>query len=339
MEFKDLVQLGKVIVNANPSSKTAYSFGNENFSYEDLNTTFEKEIDEMVGDYYKYEANKVKYFQLMAEIITDYLPKKVMAQYGQFAEVKTYAQGTKPIFTQKITEASKRRAKQFITKAGLAGIYEVFRLDGQKLEVVTNAYGAACQVTLEEFLDGRMSLQDTLDIVMQGLDDKVYEEIQKALIASVSSFQATNKATVAGWNEATFDSLMGIADSYGQSTIYCTYEFAAKMIPATGWVSNEMKNEKWNNGYLGNYKGHRVIVLEQSYTDETNTTKVVNPGYVWIIPTGAEKPIKVAFEGSAIVDEYVNYDRSKEIQIYQKFGVGAMIKNNMCVYIDSTLVA
>ena len=85
------------------------------------------------------------------------------------------------------------------------------------------------------------------------------------------------------------------------------------MIPAEGWVSNEMKNEKWNNGYLGNYKGHKVIVLPQSMEDETNTTKVIDPKYAWIIPSGATKPVKIAFEGDTIVDDYKNYDRSREI--------------------------
>ena len=40
-----------------------------------------------------------------------------------------------------------------------------------------------------------------------------------------------------------------------------------------------MKDQKWNNGYLANYKGHNVIVLNQSLVDETNTTKVIDPAY------------------------------------------------------------
>ena len=76
-----------------------------------------------------------------------------MQQYSQFAEIKTFAQGDKPIFTQKITQASRRRAKQFIGKVGLAGLYEVFKLDGQSYEVTTNAIGGAAQIGLEEFLD------------------------------------------------------------------------------------------------------------------------------------------------------------------------------------------
>mgnify|MGYP003294005971 CR=1 FL=1 len=86
------------------------------------------------------------------------------------------------------------------------------------------------------------------------------------------------------------------------------------------------------------YKGNRIIVLPQSFTDETNATKVIDPSYAWIIPSGGnDKPVKVAFEGQTIVDEFTNYDRSREIQVYKKLGVVAMMTSNICVYEDSSL--
>ena len=104
-----------------------------------------------------------------------------------------------------------------------------------------------------------------------------------------------------------------------------------------GWVSDEMRNQKWNNGYLATYKGHNVIVLPQSYEDETNAVKVIDPQYAYIIPTGAEKPVKIAFEGETIVDEYTNYDRSREVQVYKKVGVRAIFSNAICVYQNTSL--
>ena len=174
---------------------------------------------------------------------------------------------------------------------------------------------------------------------MEGLDECVYLEIERALKGAVDSLQDANKTSQTSFVETEMDKLIQIADSYGQATVYCTYEFAATMVPTEGWISNEMKNQRWNNGYLGNYKGHRVIVLPQSYEDETNSTKVIDPSYAWIIPTGGnEKPVKVAFEGQAIVREFDNRDYSKEIQIYKKLGVAAIITNNICVYRNTSLV-
>ena len=134
------------------------------------------------------------------------------------------------------------------------------------------------------------------------------------------------------------DKLISIADAYGQATIYCTFEFAATMIPSDARMSDAMKENLWlENGYFATYKGHKVVVLPNSFEDEKNTTKVIDPSYAWIIPTGADKPVKIAFEGGTIVDEYTNYDRSKEVQVYKKVGVRAIFSNAICVYKNTSL--
>jgi len=341
LEFKDMLALAKTVAKANPSAPTAYAFGDKNFSYSDLQETLRSEFNELAGTYSLYRENKNTVFALLEQTIDDVLPAKVMQQYSQFADIKTFAQGDKPIFTQKITVASKRRAKQFIGKVGLAGLYEVFKLDGQSYEVTTNAIGGAAQIGFEEWLDGRVDFADVLDIVMEGLDECIYVEIEKQLIGAIANVNANNKVSINGFNEPAMDKLISKADAYGKSAIYCTYEFAATMIPQSGdWISNEMKNQKWDNGYLANYKGHQVIVLPQSWEDDAtgpNAVRVMNPRYAFIIPVGAEKPVKIAFEGQTIVDEYTNYDRSREVQIYKKVGVRAIFSNAICVYENKDL--
>jgi len=337
LEFKDILQLAKTVAKANPSAPSAYSFGDKNYRYSEMQEALRDEFKEIAGTYSLYRQNKNTVFSLIEQTIDDVLPARVMEQYSQFAEIKTFAQGDKPIFTQKITQASKRRAKQFIGKVGLAGLYEVFKLDGQSYEVTTNAIGGAAQIGFEEWLDGRVDFADVLDTVMEGLDACIYVEIEKQLHGAIANVQAANKHTDTAFVETEMDKLISVADSYGKSAIYCTYEFAATMVPATGWVSDEMRNQKWNNGYLANYKGHQVIVLPQSYEDETNKIKVINPAYAYIIPVGAEKPVKIAFEGQTIVDEYTNYDRSREVQIYKKVGVRAIFSNAICVYENTSL--
>ena len=341
MEFNDILKLAKTVAKADPSKPVAYSFGEKSFGYSEMNETLRAEFAALAPDYRTYKINQNTIFALIEQTIDDVLPNRVMEQYGQFAEIKTFAQGDKPIFTQKITQASRNRAKQFIGKVGLAGLYEVFKLDGRSYEVTTNAIGGAAQIGFEEFLDGRVDFAEVLNIVMAGLDECIYMEIEKQLIGAAQNVQTANVNNISTqntFNEKEMDRLLSISDSYGgRATIYCTFEFAATMIPSSDRWSNEMKNTMWNNGYLGAYKGHQVIVLPQSFEDETNSKKVIDPAYAWIIPTGAEKPVKIAFEGGTIVDEYTNYDRSKEVQIYKKVGVRAIFSNDICVYKNTSL--
>lgn len=337
LQYSDMLALCKTVAKANPASPVAYSFGDKKFGYEDMHETLRSEFQALAPDYRTYVENQNTIFRLLEETFDDVLPERVMQQYSQFAEIKTFAQGDKPIFLQRITTASRRRAKQFIGKVGLNGMYEAFRLDGRAYEVTTNAIGGAARIGFEEFLDGRVNMADVLDIVLEGLDECIYVEIEKQLIGAAKNVQEANKHSDSKFNESQMDGLLAIADSYGKSTIYCTFEFAATMIPSEGWVSDEMRNQKWNNGYLGNYKGHTVIVLPQSFEDETNTTKVIDPSYAFIIPTGAEKPVKIAFEGGTIAKSFTGYDNSEEIHIYKKVGVRAIFSNAICVYQNTSL--
>ena len=331
----ELKQLMLATAKANKNAPVAFSFGDKNYDYASLNETLREELKELAGTYSLYRENKNTIFALIEETVDDILPRKVMDQYGMFAEVKTFAQGDRPVFNKK---AGRERAKQFITRVGLAGIYEVFKLDKTSFEVNTSAYGGAAQIGFEEFLDGKVDFAEVTQIIMEGLDEVVYEEIAKALVAGITQLPSANKTTQSGFVEAQFDKLIAIARAYGEPTIYCTYELASKIVPAEGWVSNDMKNQMWSQGHLGQYKGARVIILPQSFKDATNAAKVIDPSYAWIIPSGGnDKPVKVAFEGQTIVDEYTNYDRSREIQVYKKLGVVAMMTNNICCYEDSSL--
>lgn len=340
MEFNDILKLAKTVAKANPSAPTAYSFEGQSYSYEDMNEALRVEFSALAPTYRDYKINQNTIFALIEQTIDEILPARVMEQYGMFAEVKTFAQGDKPIFTTKVNRATRDRAKQFIGRVGLAGLYEVFRLEGGKsYEVPTNAHGGAAQIGFEEFLDGNVNFADVLDFVMTGLDDCLYGEIAKQLIGATSSIGAYNKYTGTSFNESAMDKLLSVADAYGsKATIYCTFEFAATMIPSdVRWASDSIKNTLWNNGWLGNYKGHNVVVLRQSFEDETNSVKVIDPSYCWIIPGGADKPVKIALEGGTIVDEYVNYDRSREIQVYKKLGVRAIFSNDICMYQNTSL--
>lgn len=341
LERKDIVALMKQITKANPSAPTAYSFNGQSLSYEAMNTTLRNELNELAGTYALYRENKNLIFSMIEETLDEVLPKKVLEQYDQFAETKTFAQGDKAVFRRPLN--TRARAKQFITRVGLAGVYEVFKLgpkEKESFEVCTSAIGGAAQIGFEEFLDGRVDFSELTQIIMDGMDELIYKEVAAALKASVNQLPPANRVAVAGFDEAAMDKLIMIASAYGTPTIYCTYEFAVRMIPQEAWrYTEDMKRELWNNGRLASYKGTKVIIIEQGFEDETNDRKVIDPGYAWVIPTGADgKPVKIAFEGGTIVDEYKNRDRSREIQVYKKVGVVCILSNNVCAYCDTSLL-
>ena len=130
LDRANLVALMKQVAKADPSAPVAYSFNGQSLSYEALNETLRNELNELAGTYSLYRDNKNLIFSIIEETLDEVLPKKVEEQYNQFAETRTFAQGDKPIFRRKLT--SNNRAKQFITRVGLNGIYEVFTMMPKK---------------------------------------------------------------------------------------------------------------------------------------------------------------------------------------------------------------
>jgi len=336
LDRNSLVQLCKITLTANPSAPTNYSFNGENLTYAAITETLRNELNALASTHAMYRENKNLIFSIIEETMDEILPKRVQERYAELAETKVFKQGDKAEFRRDRT--NNRRAKQFITRVGLAGRYEVFKL-GRKTEsfqVPTSALGGAAQIGFEEYLDGRLDMAEVLSIVMEGIDETIQEEVSKSLIGALNQLPVNNKVEINGWDEPTMDHLISVASAYGTPVIYCTREFAVRMIPETGWLTDGMKEKIWNDGWLGNYKGTRVIILEQSFEDETNSRKVIDPSYAWIIPTSG-KPVKIAMEGDTLVKEHENDDWSRDIQVYKKVGVVTMLNNSICCYHDTSL--
>lgn len=351
MEFTELKKLAVAAAKAERGTSTTFSFNGatEEYSAEEVNKALANEFKELTGyvegkgcSYRKYQENKNLIFAIIEETISEVLPPRIEQNYMRFADVQRIAQGDKAKFRIKVTEAAKRRARTFVTRVGLAGRYETFILDGGEMEVQTGAIGSAARIGFEEFLDGRWQFSDFTSIILEQMDYYIYQEVANALTAMLDNIPAVNKATVAGFDEDTMDELLAIADTYGKAAIYCTQEFANKMIPSAARISEKMKDTLWEKGWLLTYKGHEVVILEQSLVDETNREKVVDPAQAYIIPVGSEKPIKVVFEGQAHVREVTdNDDWSTDMQTYVKVGIGTIASlgqlNWICAYRNTDL--
>jgi hypothetical protein len=111
LEKNQLLALAKATAQASLNPSVAFAFGDKKLTYEALDNTFRKEMNELAGTYAQYRENKNLIFNLIEVGLDEILPAKVLDKYGQFADVKTYAQGDKPVFRVRVSENSKKRAK------------------------------------------------------------------------------------------------------------------------------------------------------------------------------------------------------------------------------------
>ena len=324
MEISKLIELGIAAATGNIPAE---------YSSSDVNETLINEL-KAFNNYSYYRANKNVLFQLIEEIANVVVPKKVMSQFGSFAEVQSVNIGEKIVFKQR-TGVS--RGKRFVTVAGEYGTYRTFNVDSRDITMSPRVYAGAAILEIGDFLAGRVDMSELMEIILEGLSDSIYNEVQGALKAAINAEDrpAANKAEQAGFVAAEFDKIINTVAAYGDSvTIYCTRAFAATLYNQPGWAgdANPMTaladyNDVREMGYVGRYKGANIVLLEQSFVDETNTAKVVDDKYAFIMPAGKEKPVKIGIEGGTLIDEFRLQDGSVEVQAQHMFDV-AVVANN-----------
>ena len=109
LNHENLLALAKTVAKADSSAPVAYSWNGQSLSYDALNETLRQEFNELAGTYALYRENKNTIFSIIEEVLDDVLPKKVVEQYSDFAEVQTFKQGDQPIFRRKLNGS--KRAK------------------------------------------------------------------------------------------------------------------------------------------------------------------------------------------------------------------------------------
>lgn len=314
-------------------------FNDKEYTAETLNEALRMELDSLLADKgYKFTHNKEMIFSLLAETVDELLPIRVFDALNRFAEIKNVGHGDKITFNRRKGHV---RGRNFVTQVSPAGLYEVFKLDREIFDMPTTAYGSAVIVSLEEFLENRIDFPELIQIVTEGYEEIMYKEILRHMVALNSNtlLPANNIRKEAGWDPRGFASLLGIARSYDTPTIFCSYIFAAEMLPEGHLMTDGQKEEYARNGYIGNYKGANIVVLPHSFYDTSNEADAVTLplGLAWILPAGKEKPVKIAFQGDTQTKTIENDDWSTEMHFYKKIGTMVMANPAICIYENTAL--
>lgn len=315
----------------------------DTFSVENVNDAFIDGLQELAGSYNQFMKNRYDIYDIIIEAIDEILPKNVIDALSAFAEVRTVGQGQKAMFRVKKGRA---RAKKFLTQVGLSGVYETFRLDTDTFELGGHAVGGGATIDFERMLDGAESLAEVVGIVTEGLENAVYVEVQRALVAALAKMPATNKYSGA-WNANEMVKLMAVVRAYGNPVIFACPEFVAAMgadaiVPVSVGTGQGVYSPKdidaiHDYGFINTFRGAPVVQIPQSFVDETNTETYVNPRLAYIMPGGAEKVVKVVLEGQTQIRDHENKDNSMEVYAWKKMGCAILTYHNWAMYENTGL--
>lgn len=326
----------KILMNGIFGRKVPAEFAAENYDYE---AALRDELVKLLCDdkgrvnRYKFERNKYDVFELLSENLDEVLPRNVQSALDMFTDVIRVGQGDRAEF---LVTRGKQRGKQFVTRATESGNYESFRLDRDRFDVYPVAIGGSGIVDFERYLDGVESITDIYEVINAGMVDRIFEMVQEALLQTwnLAGRPARNKMVVNSFDATAMTKLCNTVAAYGAPVIYCSPEFAAEMVNAivynsTTKISDQDMIDVRERGYIGKFHGVPVVVMPQSFVDETNTKLAMNPSFAYVIPSGREKLVKLAFEGNSYFREWEHEgDNGIQIQAYLKVGVGVVATPN-----------
>jgi hypothetical protein len=322
------------------------------FSYENVETALREEFRKMAGSVNEFMRNRYDIYDIIIKTADSVMPRKALDIMGQFAEIQSVPQGTKAIFR---TRTGKMRARKFLTQVGLSGVYEAFRLDNKTFELNMGAIGGAATIDFCRYLDGAEDMAELMDIIVEGLSDAVFIEVQKALRASLNAVRpASTVYSDNAWNSDHMFALCNVVRAYGQNAvIFAPPEFVAAMgpdaivpvgtygtsYPAVGVYHPQDIDAIHNTGYVNLFRGTPIVQIPQSFVDENNDKVWIDPSIAYVLPTGGEKVVKVVLEGETQIKDHENYDNSMEIHVWKKMGCGILSYNNWGIYKNEAITS
>lgn len=322
-----------------------------NYTVGTVDEALRGELKALAGSVNQFMKNRYDIYDIVIAAVDDVVPKNVISAVGAFAEVRSVPNGQKTIFKRKL---GRQRAKQFITRVAIGGLYETFRLDTETFSVEAYAIGGAVSIDFERFMNGEEDMAELVAIVQEGLVESVYVETMRALRQAAYATglneqthinsQGISVFTMSDWDAETAVKAINRVKGYGTSaTIFATPEFVAAMGPdaitpiaaTNGSVLNVASQADidaiHNTGYINIFRGTPVVQLPNTWVDETYTQTYLDPQLAYVLPTNGDKLVKVVLEGDTQINDFKNKDRSMEIHFYKKMGVALTHDRNWAI--------
>lgn len=277
-----------------------------------------------------YRANKNEIYQIIESVVNEVLPKRVLESVKNFAEFKQFDNNTEVKFKAK-------NGKIKAVEVALGGHVERVRLDRGYFTLKYTALQAKAYEEYERILGGQTDFNEYINGVVDAINEAILVKVYDALKAVYAKLPTPNKHTATTFEQAEFDKILNVVRSYGTPVIMGTAN-ALGTIPLSATASSEADKVDFREmGYLGKYKGVNVVELPQSFDDSDNLTKTIDDQYIFIVPAGQEKIVKVGMVGTLITKEENGADWTVNFEAYQKVSVGLLAVNNIGIYKNTSL--
>lgn len=297
---------------------------NEKYTAEERREGSRELLSELAKD---YRGNKDQIFAIIEETLTEVLPERLDATIGRFADIKNFAENDTPRF-----HVRNGKIKAYTVAQGGTVVRQ--RRDKATILIETEATQVKVYEELPRVRAGLVDFNELIDDALDALEEEFYNKIYATFTGTYANMPAANKDTDITVVESKFDRLIAIVKSYGNPLIIGT-SVGLSTLPEI--VADQAYSDIYNQGYLGKYKGTPVVEMRNAVTDETNTEFQLEDRYIYIIPEGKDKIVKVAIEGDAYIRDQDGRDWTVNFEVMVQNGTAVLQNNHFCVYDNTSL--
>lgn len=308
------------------------------FSADEANEVLRKALNELASmedgkfDYKKFRKNKIAIFEILEEVLDVKVEEGLKSQFDRFVDYRSVAFGDKLQFRPPNREL-------FRVDAIAGGTNNIRRQrlgEMQPFQIETGWYGVKIYEELERFLSGRVDWTDMINRVERSFANKISEDIFVAIKAAYTGITAPFAHTGA-WDLDEFNKIVEhVRAATGLTPMVIGTRMAvSKATPNANYISDQMKNDRNNNGYFTTVEGIQFGIIPQSHKIGTYDF-IIDDDFLLILPNGDEKMIKFVMEGESLIQEINgqdNADMSQEYGFFKKYGAAAVSGDIYGVYI------
>lgn len=296
----------------------------ENYTAQERREGMNALLKEMAQD---FRNNETKIYEIIEKIGTQELPQRIEDSIGRFTDAQPFGDGDKVEFILK-------NGKIKAVTVALGSTVKRQRVDNRKVPVETEAIQAKVYEHIKRVKAGLVDFVELTDDVLDAIEEVIYQKVFLAMTGAYATMPAANKHSDTTFTATEFDRILSTVKAYGNPVIFGTFA-AVSTIPFD--ESDASKDDKRNQGYVGRYKGADVVAIANSFEDEENTIKTISDEYLFVVPAGKEKLVKLALEGGLNVRGEDGKDWTKNFEAMQEAGVAVLTVNNWGAYRNTSL--
>lgn len=300
------------------------------YSAEEANDSLRQALIEANGgseklDMWAFQRNP-ELFQIISQALTVIINEGIQNQFDQFADVMNIGFGDSPIF--EIEDPSLFEVA--VITDGTTNLLRQ-RLDSTSLTLTTKTHGVKIYEEFTRLLAGRINWTNLVNRVGASIVRQIKTDIYQAIANSYSTLDATFKGTGALANStANQDAFKNIIMHIESSTesdvvIYGTRKALSGLGTDVNYLSNNMKDELNQQGFLGVYQGWKVVPIKQAHQPGTYNFAIDDNMLLLVPQVNGQKIVKILNEGDAIVRPVENEaSMNPEYTMIKKYGVGVL---------------